>query len=51
MAAGLGTRFQGGIKQLEKIGPHKETIMELILKDSKRINKVVFIIRKELKEC
>jgi choline kinase len=52
MAAGLGSRFKGGIKQLAKVGPNGETIMELTIKDAKKIgyNKVIFIIREELKQ-
>ena len=50
LAAGLGSRFKDGLKQLAKVGPNGETIMELSIKDAKEIgfNKVVFIIRKEL---
>jgi hypothetical protein len=28
MAAGIGSRFGGGIKQLEPLGPNGEVIME-----------------------
>ena len=31
MAAGIGSRFGGGIKQLEKMGPNGEIIMDLSL--------------------
>lgn len=52
MAAGMGSRFKDGIKQLAQVGPNGETIMELTIKDAVEIGykKVVFIIRKELKE-
>lgn len=52
LAAGIGSRFKGGIKQLAKVGINDETIMELSIKDAKYagFNKVVFIIREELKE-
>lgn len=50
MAAGMGSRFKGGIKQLYEIGPNRETILELNLNDALKVgfNKFVFIIRKEL---
>lgn len=53
LAAGLGSRFKDGLKQLAKVGPNGETIMELSIKDAKKIgfNKVVFIIRKELQSA
>lgn len=52
MAAGMGSRFKGGVKQLAQVGPNGETIMELTINDAIEIGyqKVVFIIRKELKE-
>lgn len=52
LAAGLGSRFKEGLKQLAKVGPNNETIMELSIKDAKEIgyNKVIFIIREALKE-
>lgn len=51
LAAGIGSRFKGGVKQLAKINENKDTLMELSIKDAKKagINKVVFIIREELK--
>lgn len=51
MAAGIGSRFKGGVKQLAKVGPNDETIMELAIKDAASIGykKIVFIIREELK--
>jgi len=30
MAAGIGSRFGGGIKQLEPVGPNSEIIMDMI---------------------
>ena len=50
MAAGLGSRFGGGIKQLEPIGPSGEIIMDYSIHDALEagFNKVVFIIRKDL---
>ncbi|PIE91208.1 MAG: nucleotidyltransferase [Acidobacteria bacterium] len=47
MAAGMGSRY-GGLKQLDEIGPHGETILEFSLYDAIQagFGKVVFIIRK-----
>ncbi len=52
MAAGLGTRFGGGIKQLEPVGPNGEIIMDYSIHDALEagFNKVVFIIRKDLEK-
>ena len=49
MAAGIGSRFGGGIKQLEPVGPNGEIIMDYSIHDAMEagFNKVVFIIRKE----
>lgn len=52
MAAGIGSRFGGGIKQLEVMGSHGEIIMDYSIYDAKAagFNKVVFIIRKDIEE-
>lgn len=52
MAAGLGSRFGEGIKQLEPVGPNGETIMDYSIKEAMNagFNEVVFIIRKDIKE-
>ena len=52
MAAGIGSRYGGGIKQLEKMGPNGEIIMDYAIYDAKRagFDKVVFIIRKDLEK-
>ena len=52
MAAGIGSRFGGGIKQLEPMGPNGEIIMDYSIYDAKEagFNKVVFIIRKDLEK-
>ena len=34
MAAGLGSRFGGGIKQLEPVGPNGEIIMDYSIYDA-----------------
>lgn len=50
MAAGIGSRFGGGIKQLEPVGPNGEIIMDYSIHDALEagFNKIVFIIRKDL---
>lgn len=52
MAAGIGSRFGGGIKQLEPVGPNGEIIMDYSIYDAMEagFDKVVFVIRKDL-EC
>ena len=52
MAAGIGSRFGEGIKQLAKMGPNGEIIMDYSIYDAKEagFNKVVFIIRKDIEE-
>lgn len=52
MAAGVGSRFGGGIKQLAKMGSNGEVIMDYSIYDAKEagFNKVVFIIRKEIEK-
>ena len=50
MAAGIGSRFGGGIKQLEPVGPNGEIIIDYSIHDALEAgcNKVVFIIRKDI---
>lgn len=50
MAAGIGSRFGGGIKQLEAVGPNGQIMMDYSIYDAQKagFNKVVFIIRKDL---
>ena len=52
MAAGIGSRFGGGIKQLEPVGPSGEIIMDYSIHDAIEagFNKIVFIIRKDIEE-
>ena len=52
MAAGIGSRFGGGIKQLEPVGPSGEIIMDYSICDALEagFNKVVFVIRKDLEK-
>ena len=46
MAAGIGSRFGKGIKQLEPVGPGGEIIMDYSVHDALEagFNKVVFIL-------
>ncbi len=52
MAAGIGSRYGGGIKQLEPVGPNGEIIMDYSIYDALKagFNKIVFIIRKDLEK-
>ncbi len=52
MAAGIGSRFGTGIKQLAKMGPNGEIIMDYSIHDAKEagFDKVVIIIRKDIEE-
>ena len=52
MAAGIGSRFGGGIKQLEPVGPNGEIIMDYSISDALAagFNKIVIIIRKDLEK-
>ena len=52
MAAGVGSRFGNGIKQLAPVGPNGEIIMDYSIHDALEagFNKVVFIIRKDIEE-
>ena len=52
LAAGIGSRFQGGIKQLQSVGPSGECIMEYSIYDAMEagFNQIVFVIRKDIQE-
>ncbi|MDO5156695.1 MAG: sugar phosphate nucleotidyltransferase [Eubacteriales bacterium] len=52
MAAGIGSRFGGGIKQLTPVGPNGELIIDYSIYDALEagFNKVVFIIRKDIEK-
>ena len=52
MAAGIGSRFKDGCKQLTPVGPAGEVIMEYSIYDALEagFNHIVFIIRKNLEE-
>ena len=51
MAAGMGSRY-GGLKQLDEVGPHGQSIIHYSLFDAARagFRRVIFIIRPELRE-
>ena len=48
LAAGMGSRY-GGLKQLDGLGPHGETIMDYSIYDAIQagFGKVIFVIRKD----
>ena len=50
MAAGFGSRFSGGVKQIEPIGPNGEVLMDYAAYDALNagFDRIVFIIRKDL---
>ena len=51
LAAGLGSRY-GGLKQIEKLGPSGEILMEYAIYDAIKAGygKVVFVLREEIEE-
>ncbi len=51
LAAGMGSRY-GGLKQLDGLGPHGETIMDYSIYDALKagFGKVVFVIRKDFEQ-
>ena len=52
MAAGIGSRYGAGIKQLQKVGPKGEIIIDYSIHDALEagFTKVIFIIRKDIEE-
>lgn len=50
MAAGIGSRFGGGIKQLEPVGLNDEIIMDYSIHDAiaAGFNKIIIVIRKDI---
>lgn len=50
LAAGLGSRFAGGVKQLQQVGPGGEVIMDYSIHDAIEagFNRVIFIIRHDI---
>ena len=53
MAAGIGSRFGGGIKQLAAVGPNGEIIMDYSIHDAIEagFDKIVFIIRHDIEDA
>ena len=53
MAAGIGLRFGGGIKQLAPVGRNGEIIMDYSIHDAIEagFNKIIFIIRKDIEDA
>ena len=51
LAAGMGSRY-GGLKQLDGLGPHGETIMDYSIYDAINagFGKLVFVIRKDFED-
>lgn len=52
MAAGIGSRFGGGIKQLASVGPAGEILMEYSIRDALAagFDNILFIIRRDLEK-
>jgi len=52
LAAGMGSRY-GGLKQIDPVGPHGETILDYSIFDAMRagFTRVVFVIRKDIEEA
>ena len=52
LAAGIGSRFTAGVKQLQSVGPSGEVIMDYSIHDAIEagFNRVVFIIRHDIQE-
>lgn len=52
MAAGIGSRYGAGIKQLQKVGPKGEIIIDYSIHDALEagFSKIVFIIRKNIEK-
>ena len=53
MAAGIGSRYGGGIKQLAAVGPNGEILMDYSIHDAIEagFDKIVFIIRRDIEEA
>lgn len=52
MAAGMGSRFGNGIKQLEHVGPEGEILMDYSIYDAVKagFQKVIIVIRRDIEE-
>lgn len=53
MAAGMGSRFGSGIKQLEAVGNNNEIIMDFSIHDAIEagFNKIIFVIREDIEDA
>ena len=51
LAAGMGSRY-GGLKQLDQLGPHGETMMDYSVFDAIRagFTRAVFVIRRDFEQ-
>ncbi len=51
LAAGMGSRY-GGLKQIDPVGPHGETILDYSIYDALRagFQRVVFVIRRDIED-
>lgn len=52
MAAGIGSRFGDGVKQLKSVGPNNELIIDYSIHDAIEagFDKIIFIIRRDIEE-
>ena len=52
MAAGIGSRFGGGIKQLATVDSQKHIIMDYSIHDAiaAGFNKIIFVIRRDIEQ-
>ena len=52
MAAGIGSRFGGGVKQLAPVGMNGEIIMDYSIHDAIEagFNRIIFVIRKDIED-
>lgn len=52
MAAGLGSRYEGGIKQITPVGPGGEIIIDYSVHDALKagFNRIVFVIRHDIEK-
>ena len=53
MAAGIGSRYGGGLKQLAAVGPNGEILMDYSIHDAiaAGFDKIVFIIRRDIEQA
>ena len=52
LAAGIGSRFGGGVKQIAPVGPNGEIIIDYSIRDALEagFDKVVFVIRRDIEK-